>query len=73
VLAGGGLVGLSIAKELPATLLLSPAGFATLATRIWSATEGAFWTDASMMALTLVGASGVLTWLLIVRRTDVPT
>ena len=73
VLAGGGLVGLSIAKELPATLLLSPAGFATLATRIWSATEGAFWTDASVMALTLVGASGVLTWLLIVRRTDVPT
>jgi iron(III) transport system permease protein len=70
-LAGGGLVLLSVAKELPATLLLAPAGFATLATRIWSATEDAFWTDASIMALTLVAVSGVLTWLLIVRRSDV--
>jgi iron(III) transport system permease protein len=69
-LAGGGLVLLSVAKELPATLLLAPAGFATLATRIWSATEDAFWTDASIMALTLVAVSGVLTWLLIVRRSD---
>jgi iron(III) transport system permease protein len=70
ILAGGGLVLLSVAKELPATLLLAPAGFATLATRIWSATEDAFWTDASIMALTLVAVSGVLTWLLIVRRSD---
>ena len=30
-------------KELPATLLLSPIGFDTLATKIWSATnEGLF-------------------------------
>jgi iron(III) transport system permease protein len=71
--AGGGLVLLSVAKELPATLLLAPAGFATLATRIWSATEDAFWTDASIMSLTLVAVSGVLTWLLIVRRSDVLT
>ena len=70
ILAGGGLVLLSVAKELPATLLLAPAGFATLATRIWSATEDAFWTDASIMALTLVAVSAVLTWLLVVRRSD---
>jgi iron(III) transport system permease protein len=70
LLAGGGLVLLSVAKELPATLLLAPAGFATLATRIWSATEDAFWADASVMALTLVAVSGVLTWLLVVRRSD---
>jgi iron(III) transport system permease protein len=70
-LAGGGLVLLSVAKELPATLLLAPAGFATLATRIWSATEDAFWTDASIMALTLVAVSGALTWLLVVRRSEV--
>lgn len=70
VLAGGGLVLLSVAKELPATLLLAPAGFATLATRIWSATEDAFWADASVLALLLVAVSGVLTWLLVVRRAD---
>ena len=29
-------------KELPATLLLAPTGFETLATRIWSATEDGF-------------------------------
>lgn len=67
-LAGGGLVLLSIAKELPATLLLAPAGFQTLATRIWSATEDAYWSDASVMALVLVAVSGVLTWLLVLKR-----
>lgn len=70
IMAGGGLVLLSVAKELPATLLLAPAGFATLATRIWSATTDAFWADASVLALLLVAVSGVLTWLLVVRRAD---
>ena len=36
-LAGAGLVLLSTMKELPATLLLAPTGFETLATEIWSA------------------------------------
>jgi iron(III) transport system permease protein len=66
--AGAGLVLLSAMKELPVTLLLAPAGFPTLATRIWSATEDAFWADASIAALALVAVSGVLTWLLVVRR-----
>lgn len=66
--AGAGLVLLSAMKELPATLLLAPAGFPTLATRIWSAAEDAFWGDASIAALVLVALSGVLTWLLVVRR-----
>lgn len=66
--AGAGLVLLSAMKELPVTLLLAPAGFSTLATRIWSATEDAFWADASIAALALVALSGVLTWLLVVRR-----
>lgn len=70
VTAGAGLVVLSVAKELPATLLLAPAGFATLATQIWSATEDAFWAEASIMALVLTAVSGVLTWVLIVRRSD---
>jgi iron(III) transport system permease protein len=66
--AGAGLVLLSAMKELPVTLLLAPAGFPTLATRIWSSTEDAFWADASIAALALVAVSGVLTWLLVVRR-----
>jgi iron(III) transport system permease protein len=66
--AGGGLVLLSAMKELPVTLLLSPAGYPTLATRVWSAAEDAFWADASIAALALVAVSGVLTWLLVVRR-----
>ena len=37
--AGAALVFLTAMKELPATLLLSPIGFDTLATTIWSAAE----------------------------------
>ena len=48
--AGAGLVLLSAMKELPVTLLLAPAGFPTLATRIWSAAEDAFWADAEHRA-----------------------
>ena len=66
--AGAGLVLLSAMKELPITLLLAPAGYPTLATRVWSAAEDAFWADASLAALVLVALSGVLTWLLVVRR-----
>jgi len=68
LVAAGGLVLLSVAKELPVTLLLAPAGFETLATRVWTAAEDAFWADASLASLCLVAVSGVLTWLLVVRR-----
>lgn len=68
--AGAGLVLLSVMKELPATLLLAPPGFTTLATRIWNATEDAFWADASLASLVLIGLSGVLTWALVIRRFD---
>jgi iron(III) transport system permease protein len=68
--AGAGLVLLSAMKELPATLLLAPTGFATLATTTWQATEGARWADASLTALLLVVLSGILTWLLVLRRSD---
>jgi iron(III) transport system permease protein len=72
LLAGAGLVLLSTMKELPATLLLAPPGFETLATRIWNSTEDAFLADASLAALLLLLLSGVLTWLLVVRRGDAP-
>jgi iron(III) transport system permease protein len=52
--AGATLVFLTIVKELPATLLLAPSGFETLATRVWSATEEAFYTRAALPALLLV-------------------
>jgi iron(III) transport system permease protein len=59
ILAGAALVFLTTMKELPATLLLSPIGFQTLATRIWSASAEAFWARAAAPALLLVLASSV--------------
>jgi iron(III) transport system permease protein len=68
--AGGGLVLLSTMKELPITLLTSPLGFETLATRIWADAEAAFLAEAGLASIVLVALSGVLTWLLVVRRGD---
>lgn len=68
--AGGGLVLLSTMKELPATLLLSPFGFETLATRMWGATEDGFLAEAGFASLVLVAVSGLLTWALVVRRAE---
>lgn len=65
--AGAGLVLLSTMKELPATLLLSPPGFSTLATRVWSAAELGLFEEAAIYALVLVALSSVLTWFLVVR------
>lgn len=45
---------LSVVKELPATLLLRPPGFSTLAQRIWSLTEDAFFTAAAPTVLVLL-------------------
>ena len=70
LLAGAGLVLLSIMKELPVTLLLHPTGFETLATRIWPAIEGYYLARAGIASLVLVGLSAVLTWLLVLRRSD---
>ena len=70
LVAGAGLVLLSTMKELPATLLLAPIGFETLATRVWSATESAFFARAGAAALVLIALSGVLTWLLTIRRLE---
>lgn len=70
VLAGAGLVLLSTMKELPATYLLAPTGFETLATRAWGAMEQAYWAQASVFALALVAVSAVLTWVFVLRRSD---
>jgi iron(III) transport system permease protein len=68
--AAAGLVILSTMKELPITLLISPLGFSTLATRIFSSFEDAFVAEAGIMALVLVLISFVLTWFLVIRKAD---
>ncbi len=59
ILAGAVLVFFTTMKELPATLILSPIGFKTLATSVWSATSEAFFARAAVPALLLIGASAV--------------
>jgi iron(III) transport system permease protein len=71
VLAGSALVFLTAMKELPATLLLSPPGFATLATRVWGATTDAFFARAAAPALALIALSSLpLTFLVLKERTQ---
>lgn len=57
--AAAALVFLTTMKELPATLLLSPTGFETLATRIWSAATEGFFTRAAPPALLLLMISSL--------------
>jgi len=68
--AAGGLVMLSTLKELPITLLLSPIGFSTLATNIWSSYEEGFYAATGLASLVLVAMSAVLTWILVLRPSE---
>lgn len=52
--ASWALLFLSMLKELPATLLLRPAGFDTLAVRIWMPASDGFYTAAAAPALLLI-------------------
>lgn len=67
LLAGTGLVFLTTMKELPATLLLRPTGFETLAVRIWSATSEGFYTRAAIAAVVLLLVSAVPLHLLVAK------
>jgi iron(III) transport system permease protein len=53
-LAGGALVFLTAMKELPATLLLRPTGFETLATEIWAWTSAGRLSQAAAPAILLI-------------------
>ena len=64
VAAGGLLVLLTAMKELPATLMLRPTGFETLATRLWSRTEVEAFGAAAPYALGLIALAAVPAWLL---------
>lgn len=65
--AGALLAFLTCMKELQVTLLLSPIGFDTLATQIWSSSREAFFTQAALPAILLVALSAVAV-LVILRR-----
>jgi iron(III) transport system permease protein len=62
------LVFVDVMKEMPATLLLRPFGYDTLAVRIWQLTSESFWEAAALPALTIV-AGGMLPVLFLIRRT----
>ena len=66
--AGAALVFLSAMKELPATLLLRPIGFDTLATEIWRYTATGSYSRAAPAALLLIAVSAPLLVLLGPRR-----
>jgi iron(III) transport system permease protein len=68
ILAGAALVFLTTMKELPATLLLSPIGYDTLATSIWNATSEAFFARAAAPALLLILVSAIPMYFLTIRE-----
>lgn len=57
--AGAALVFLTAVKELPATLVLSPPEFPTLATRVWAATSTSAYEDAALPSLLLLIAGSL--------------
>ncbi|MFQ5880701.1 MAG: ABC transporter permease, partial [Dehalococcoidia bacterium] len=65
IVAGMALVFLVTMKELPATLLLSPIGFKTLATSIWAAASEAFFARAAAPALLLILVSSLSMFFLV--------
>ena len=69
-LVGGGLlVFLTSMKELPATLLLRPAGVDTLATRVWTGAAEGRYAQAAPAALLLVAVSALALTVLRNERT----
>jgi iron(III) transport system permease protein len=67
VLAGATLVFLSTMKELPATLLLRPVGFDTLATEVWTATTVSAYSQAALPAILLIVFSAPVVYLMQLR------
>ena len=67
IISGAALVFLLVMKELPATLILAPIGFTTLATSIWSAASEAFFAQAAAPALLLILVSALPLAILMMR------
>jgi iron(III) transport system permease protein len=72
VLAGAALIFLHAMKELPATLILAPLGFETLATDIWTQTSFGFYEASAIPALLLLAAAAVPVYLLSERGATRP-
>lgn len=70
LLAGGVLVFLTTMKELPATLLLRPTGFNTLAVDVWSRTADLRYAQAAGPALVLLIAAAGPMYILLSRRQE---
>ena len=68
IFAGAALVFLTAMKELPATLILSPAGFRTLSTTVWGNISEAFFAQAAAPALLLILLSSLPLALLTLRE-----
>ncbi|MEE2570985.1 iron ABC transporter permease [Pseudarthrobacter sp. J64] len=67
VAAGALMVLLTAIKELPATLMLRPTGFETLATRLWTYTSVESYSAAAPYAALLVVLAITPTWILVAR------
>lgn len=67
LIAGSALVFLSVMKELPATLMLAPLGYSTLATRVWGATNEVLYGPAAMHASALVLVASVPLAILLIK------
>lgn len=67
LLSAGLLVFVEVMKEMPATLLLRPFGWDTLATRVFEMTSEGQWERAALPAVTLV-AAGLIPVVMLVRR-----
>ncbi len=64
IMAGAALVFLHAIKELPATLILAPIGFRTLATEIWNQTTYGFYEASAIPSLILLLVAAVPLYLL---------
>jgi iron(III) transport system permease protein len=69
ILAGAALVFLHAIKELPATLILAPIGFETLATEIWNQTSFGFYEASAIPSLVLLAIAAPPLYLLSERGT----
>lgn len=72
LLAGAALIFLHAMKELPATLILAPLGFETLATDIWTQTSFGFYEASALPALLLLAVAAAPVYLLSERGAAVP-
>jgi iron(III) transport system permease protein len=70
VLAGAALVFLTAVKELPATLILTPIGFDTLATEVWRATSVGFYERGAVPSLVLLAVSALPLAMLVLPRAE---